>query len=363
MERKSKKKVMAIVAAVVIVILVSVQGIILLLQKRYAGSQELSKIANAESEEMLASLTEDQKKEKMEELSKSWDESKVTKKEALIKQGGETKMFVPVPQGYTASEVEGENTVDGGFVIYEGTDPVTNDNKDNAQKTKNQWVWVPIYDVKVIYGTDSNGQMHGKIYDYSSNPRQNKCWKEEDNVMTVYTPAAASFYREPDLVTDIDRDNSLPEYLLEKEAEELEKELTTNFKKTINSIEKYGGFYIGRYETGGLSGEAKVVKQNNDISNQTWYTMYEKSKALRGKNRNVETSMIWGCLWDATLQWLMDTNAATYQEVCTNSSNWGNYNSSKKNTGSNDSYRKNNIYDAIFLYYYNTIPNLYITFI
>ena len=65
---------------------------------------------------------------------------------------------VPVPRGYTASSVEEEQYVNvqkdeqgntlyqGGFVIYEGTEAVPQDSDGlfTAQKTRNQWVWVPI---------------------------------------------------------------------------------------------------------------------------------------------------------------------------------------------------------------------------
>ena len=35
-----------------------------------------------------------------------------------------SKKRVPVPKGYSASRVDGENTVNGGFVIYEGNDSI-----------------------------------------------------------------------------------------------------------------------------------------------------------------------------------------------------------------------------------------------
>ena len=83
----------------------------------------------------------------------------------------------------------------------------------------------------------------------------------------------------------------------------------------INSVEKYGGFYIGRYETGDLSKEQVVVqKGNTDISSQTWYAMYEKSKTLSDNNNNIETGMIWGNQWDRTLMWLMECNAKMKQQ-------------------------------------------------
>ena len=53
--------------------------------------------------------------------------------------------------------------------------------------------------------------------------------------------------------------------------------LETEFNSMIASVEKYDGFYIGRYETGNLSqAEAVVVKNNSDINNQTWYIINQK---------------------------------------------------------------------------------------
>ena len=140
----------------------------------------------------------------------------------------------------------------------------------------------------------------------------------------------------------------------------------------IYSVEKYGGFYIGRYETGDLSKEQVVVqKGNTDIASQTWYAMYEKCKTLSDNNNNIETGMIWGNQWDRTLMWLMECNAKdettgkSKEEVISDSSSWGNYidatfqytNSSgstaTKNqnssvripTGSTEYTKANNIYD------------------
>ena len=42
---------------------------------------------------------------------------------------------------------------------------------------------------------------------------------------------------------------------------------------------------------------------------------------------NVRTGMIWGCLWDETLQWLVDSGAKTYAEM-KDSTSWGNYSNS-----------------------------------
>ena len=79
-----------------------------------------------------------------------------------------------------------------------------------------------------------------------------------------------------------------------------------------------------------------MKKMNNNIDSQTWYTMYEKSKTLEGEKENVETTMIWGSMWDETLQWLIDTEAEistgekmTYELIAKDSTKWGYYNNAE----------------------------------
>ena len=248
---------------------------------------------------------------------------------------------VPVPKGYTASSIDGEHTVNTGFVIYEGTESVTEENKDSAQKTRNQWVWVPVTNMSDIYFTDSKGKKHGQLWNFSTTGRTKMSYSE------------GSGYREPDVLTYYDKSTYLPKMLTEEEQINLGVEMQTEFERTINSIEKYGGFYIGRYETGDLSKQkAKVVKGNEDIHTQTWYTMYRKSKEiLQNENGNVRTSMIWGSLWDHTLNWLVTSGNKTYADM-KDSTSWGNYynstvdgHGSRRPTGYREEWKANNIYD------------------
>lgn len=207
----------------------------------------------------------------------------------------------------------------------------------NLQKERNQYVWVPVKDPSRIYGVDSNGKLWGKLYTYSSTRRTASNWTETNGIMRI---SSRTGYREPDIThynTDGDIDSRLQSFMNGKtEQELLTKELEEYFYVTIKSIKEYGGFYIGRYETGGLSGTAVVRKMEEDIHSQTWYTMYEKSKKLKGENDHVVTSMIWGSLWDETLQWLIDSGATTsngtkltYELVGANSTTWGNYTNSR----------------------------------
>ena len=49
-----------------------------------------------------------------------------------------------------------------------------------------------------------------------------------------------------------------------KQYKMLSQEMEENFYKMIESIKKYGGFYIGRYETGNLNQEEVVIQKMNE---------------------------------------------------------------------------------------------------
>ena len=283
---------------------------------------------------------------------------------------------VPVPNGYVGSSVEGENEIDTGYVIYEGEEEVTDSNVADAQKNRNQYVWIPVPDISKFYGTDTNGKKWGKQYQFSSST-SSSCdeitgtkpynWSESNGVMTINSKTS---YREPDVVpksgsTGYDMDSRL-KTLGAKTTHEFLNQLEKEFNNMLASVEKYGGFYIGRYETGNINQDTPVVRKGNtNISSQTWYNMYKRCKNIRGANTNVETGMIWGNQWDRTLMWLIETGSKTKEQIADDSTSWGNYynatfeyvnssgstatknenSSTRIPTGSAEYTKANNIYD------------------
>ena len=268
------------------------------------------------------------------EMPEGWDGNKVNAVESA------DKVVVPVPKGYTASSVATENKVSEGFVIYENTngedkkEEVNDNNKDTARTTRNQFVWVPVANPSEMYGTDKDGKKWGKLYEFSASGITPLNWTEQDGVMSITATSGSDSYREPDVV-DSDSSNSITISQLE-----------TEFNDMITSVEKYGGFYIGRYETGNLSQEkASIIKNNSDIGNQTWYTMYKKAKGI-AVNNNVTSSMIWGSQWDATMRWMYNSGNEEKKKYTYDSRGKGNYSSdSPIATGSIEAYAVNNIYD------------------
>jgi len=232
----------------------------------------------------------------------NWDTNKVT-----VTRDADGKE-VPVPKGYVGSNVAGENKINEGYVIYEGTATVDSSNVASARTSRNQWVWIPVPYPDRIY-EEANGIKKAKLYTYANSGRSE--YKNNN-----YEPAILP---EADTTTNL-TNGGLSGMTQDKLYQELQKE----FDSTMESIEKYGGFYIGRYETGNLSQTKPVVKKmNTDISNQTWYKMYSKMGYLAA-NSNVKTNMIWGCLFDETLQWLVDRSNKSYADISNDSKTWGN---------------------------------------
>lgn len=132
-----------------------------------------------------------------------------------------------------------------------------------------------------------------------------------------------------------------------------------DYNEMIVSIEKYGGFYIGRYE---LSSSG-VKKKQQPLEKTRWYDLYNacKKSELQASDK-VKTQMIWGCQWDVTCNFI--TNKGDKRSII-DSNTWGNYSSStgsaavkvtengteinkygsKQYTGYSEYWKANNIYD------------------
>ena len=264
---------------------------------------------------------------------------------------GEGKFFA---KPNDATYVEG--TVDTGVVIRD--------------KNQNEWVWVPVDDTTLnqMYQTAEGTALAG-----DTGVTTNKYSKGTiiDGIDRG-TPNSTS-WREPDILTDKDTDDTaIQAGFTAKEATETEEaktalkvmaeNLVQDYSDMIESITKYKGFYIGRYElsTKTENGVKVGIEQKDKVSetNTNWYNLYKYSKNIAG-SENMQTRMIWGCQWDITCKWLEDHNYDI-----NNSSAWGNYSNyntannyaegsekyeagagEKQNTGSSENWKANNIYD------------------
>lgn len=306
---------------------------------------------------------------------------------------------VPIPGGYCVvknSETTGEkNTIKGGLVISDLEEDTLDNNKNIEEKQGNQFVWVPVLDANTMYGIDSEGNKHGKLYEFGVYNRTTSLydpvdkpkalnWAEENGIMKIDKPNDWTIKnREPDILLDpdygdvstgakyynqngikflqdivgINADEEIDESQKNQNIlDKWENELKTKFNEMIESVKKYKGFYIGRYETGDLKADKNntpVVKRGKTVKGVQWYYIYQTSKRIAGDNKNVTSSMIWGCQVDRTLDWIAQTNTDGYS-LLVDGRKWGNYSDSTEETtkngivqtsGTSEKWKKNNIYD------------------
>ena len=174
---------------------------------------------------------------------------------AVLKEG---EYIAPIPTGFEVSTVSGENTISGGLVIKEGA---------------NEYVFIPCTEEN--YTEEDLGPLTGSGGDsYDSQEQLNYYYGNN-----YYNYAKAFNYAQDK--TDIE-----------------------------TSINKYKGFYVGRYETtinNGTIGSQKgatVLTAYTKLPNDKyyrWYGLYKAQKDLYGNNSNVFSSMITSKEWNTIM--------------------------------------------------------------
>ena len=297
---------------------------------------------------------------------KAGENSTINGKKGTSKNPTIPKNYIPIDTATSTwgdgSTAPSQDSVNHGLVI-----------KDEKN---NEWVWVPVdsatlatmyeesSDEKTLCGTTGETAVKTKLYSKTITIGTDS----DKTTMTRTTPGTSDDYREPDLVVGSDgvgldaKDTYYKTILGETGTkEQLAQLFVDEYKAMIESVSKYGGFYIGRYE---LS-EAGVQKDKATLTNTSWYNLYKKCTELQASDK-VKTQMIWGCQWDVTMNWLISSGAKTSNEVNKDSRSWGNYSDSKENakvtvteedgtttnkygrkqnTGYSEYWKANNIYD------------------
>ena len=177
---------------------------------------------------------------------------------AVLKEG---EYIAPIPTGFEVSTVSGENTISGGLVIKEGANeyvfiPCTEDNYTEE-------------DLGPLTSTDSTSE---KVYD------------SQEQLDYYYGENYYSYANDFNYAQD-----------------------KTDIETSIN---KYKGFYVGRYETtinNGTIGSQKgatVLTAHTKLPNDKyyrWYGLYKTQKDLYGNNSNVFSSMITSKEWNTIM--------------------------------------------------------------
>ena len=197
----------------------------------------------------------------------------------------------PIPKGY--KHVCGE--WDNGFVIERCSDG-------------SQFVWIP---VGILY---SKGMLDGKHFSERFGRR--------------------NYYKEDEF-----------------EEDEFYEALNDELLEQFESIKKYGGFYISRYNIS-KSSEGKPQSVKGVIP---WVNIkFDDAKKVASTiedNEAVKSHLTFGAEYDSVLEWFIETGVKTFCEITENSNEWGNNRNTKNSprklveTGSREEWCANNIYD------------------
>lgn len=196
----------------------------------------------------------------------------------------------PIPDGYKHVYGEWNN----GFVIERCSDG-------------SQFVWIPVGSL------DSNGTLDGEHFSEKFGRR---------NYMN-------------DEFSDDEFNEALNGELLEQ----------------LESVKKYGGFYISRYNISKSSaGKPRSVKGVMPWVNINFDDAKEVASTIEN-NEAVKSHLTFGAEYDSVLEWFIKSNERTRSEIAEDSTNWGNYWNTKNaprivvETGSREDWSTNNIYD------------------
>ena len=177
---------------------------------------------------------------------------------AVLKEG---EYIAPIPTGFEVSTVSGENTISGGLVIKEGA---------------NEYVFIPCTEEN--YTEDSFGPLT------DTDSANKKVYDSQEQLDYYY---GENYY------------NYANDFNYAQDKTDIE-----------TSINKYKGFYVGRYETtinNGTIGSQKgatVLTADTKLQNDKyyrWYGLYKAQKDLYGNNSNVFSSMITSKEWNTIM--------------------------------------------------------------
>jgi len=158
-----------------------------------------------------------------------------------------------IPAGFTVSGISSENKISSGLVIYKGdlskVDWSTGKDASgkDIKRTYNQYVWIPCTEEE-YKRTEWSVEADGSPASRAS--------KDETTLSSV-------------TLSDFDKGNGITSDILN--------EIVNQISSEKNSVKKYGGFYIGRYEVG----EGNVITQYKEPSaNLIWSKAYESAKKI-----------------------------------------------------------------------------------
>lgn len=187
---------------------------------------------------------------------------------------------IVVPAGFKVVVNDDTNnalTVDKGIVVEDGKG--------------NQYVWIP------CTTEDSKSQLQFKRTE----------WEVEDDHGTRASKDESTI----SCAKDYD-DNGLTYAKVN--------EIIKQVKAEKESVNKYGGYYIGRYEVGEEDGTAVIKYNKTPKVNITWSEAYEIAKKIRG-GTSATTYLCSSYAWDTAVNFIQNNGFSNYASIIEDSYN------------------------------------------
>ena len=241
----------------------------------------------------------------------------------------ETKLYTDsegktawIPKGFAVGTSDNINKINEGLVITTAID-------ENHYSTGNEFVWIPVDDeslAEMYITSESPIALSGSASEATATTSIYSNLRIRSGDSDIAGKPGTLSAREPDLVTSYDIYSSYYS-VLAGSAQEMAEDMVEEYTATYNSIAKYDGFYIGRYELTGTVESPTVQKEEKVLVNQNWYNLKKACTNLvqAGENYGAQSEMIYGNQWDEVMDWLVDTGAKTAEQINVDSSSWGNY--------------------------------------
>ena len=254
-----------------------------------------------------------------------------------------------IPEGFTVSGILGEQSIDGGLVIYNIPQNITNIdweediNKNecpDVKETYDQFVWIPVPNINEMFmcqseGTDTNGNKVVDDNEYNScniivTEESAKCITHNSTLMAgrIYKTSTEDYNREfkqqkfiqnrePVSTSDKTTDLAQISAILNTEtgyntSSEFNNTLQLEYNEIVKSIYNNKGFWVGRYETSGMENTntnvtVKIVAGAMEtLKDVNWYRGYAEQKMYSSNNNfnSVKSYMILGAAWDHMLDFV-----------------------------------------------------------
>lgn len=244
-----------------------------------------------------------------------------------------------IPKGFKVLE---EELIDNGLVVVD--------------EKGNEFVWVPVLNADEMIQRNSDGNYSGILHLTEENKRSYQ-------QIELHEPAIVNVGNKGEKNAKDGATKNLQTIGFDKKstAEDFKKQMQQDFNDMAESVKKYKGFYVGRYETSGWDTVVTSQKGQEGLVGESWYIMYAKQRELYSKNTDsVRSGMIWGCQYDQILAWIEKKGYDI-----SNSTKWGNHKNSvgdasigagrKAKTGSNEAWKACNIYDLAGNFFEHTM--------